>query len=221
MFFDNFAAIGLRRQASLLRPAISVHATTEAAYGPSRACFDSPNGDSTVLDRLLYTDLKTYLVELLMKQDQMSMAASIESRVPFLDHPLVEFAATLPPRMKLRGFTTKWILREAVKSVLPASILSRPKMGFPVPFGNWARTTHAGLLRDVLLDRRSRERGIIDTRAVAALIDAHVAGTTNGGEPLWSLLNLELWYRTFIDRAGVQTLGRAPSAHGLGMRATA
>ncbi|HTI38114.1 MAG TPA: asparagine synthase (glutamine-hydrolyzing) [Vicinamibacterales bacterium] len=221
MFFDNFAAIGLRRQASLLRPAIAVHATTEAAYGPSRACFDSPNGDSTVLDRLLYTDLKTYLVELLMKQDQMSMAASIESRVPFLDHPLVEFAATLPPRMKLRGFTTKWILREAVKSVLPASILSRPKMGFPVPFGNWARTTHAGLLRDVLLDRRSRERGIIDTRAVAALIDAHVAGTTNGGEPLWSLLNLELWYRTFIDRAGVQTLGRAPSAHGLGMRATA
>ncbi len=77
----------------------------------SRGYFDRPNGNSTTLDRLLYTDLKTYLVELLMKQDQMSMAASIESRVPFLDHKLVEFAAALPARMKLRGFKTKWILR--------------------------------------------------------------------------------------------------------------
>ncbi len=75
---------------------------------------------STTLDRLLYTDMKTYLVELLMKQDQMSMAASLESRVPFLDHKLVEFAASLPARLKLRGFKTKWILREAVRSILPA-----------------------------------------------------------------------------------------------------
>ena len=94
-----------------------------------------PNGRSTTLDRLLYADMKTYLVELLMKQDQMSMAASIESRVPFLDHHLVEFAAGLPTRMKLRGLTTKWILREAVREVLPPEILTRKKMGFPVPFG--------------------------------------------------------------------------------------
>ncbi len=207
MFFDNFAAIGLRRQASLLHSRMADHATMDTAYGPSRACFDSPGGQSTVLDRLLYTDLKTYLVELLMKQDQMSMAASIESRVPFLDHPLVEFAAGLPPRMKLRGFTTKWILREAVKPLLPSSILSRRKMGFPVPFGIWTRTTHPALLRDVLLDRRTRERGITDPAAVSALIEAHAAGTTNGGDALWSLLNLELWYRTFIDGGGVQNLG--------------
>ncbi|HWK12206.1 MAG TPA: asparagine synthase (glutamine-hydrolyzing) [Vicinamibacterales bacterium] len=225
MFFDNFAAIGLRRQAALLQPGLAAHATVDAAYGASRACFEAPNGHSTVLDRLLYTDLKTYLVELLMKQDQMSMAASIESRVPFLDHPLVEFAAGLPPRMKLRGFTTKWILREAVKSILPAAILDRPKMGFPVPFGLWARTTHTAILRDVLLDRRTRERGITDARAVAALIDAHAAGATNGSDALWSLLNLELWYRTFIDGGGVQTLGRdcdaAAPTHLDTMRATA
>jgi asparagine synthase (glutamine-hydrolysing) len=103
MFFDNFAAIGLRRQAALLAPRFASLATTERAYGPSRAFFDAPNGGSTTLDRLLYADMKTYLVELLMKQDQMSMAASIESRVPFLDHKLVEFAAGLPPRTKLRG----------------------------------------------------------------------------------------------------------------------
>ena len=206
MFFDNFAAIGLRRQANLLDARVAARATADAAYGPSRAFFDTPDAGSTVLDRLLYTDLKTYLVELLMKQDQMSMAASIESRVPFLDHPLVEFAAGLPPRMKLRGFTTKWVLREAVKSILPPSILTRRKMGFPVPFGIWARTTHTAMLRDILLDRRTRERGITDPKTVGALIDAHAAGTQHGADALWSLLNLELWYRTFVDGGGVQTL---------------
>jgi len=139
MFFDNFAAVGLGRQSTLLSPRFAEMATVERAYGPSRAFFDVPNGQSTTLDRLLYADMKTYLVELLMKQDQMSMAASIESRVPFLDHRLVEFAAGLPTRMKLRGFTTKWILREAVRGILPPAILTRKKMGFPVPFGIWMR----------------------------------------------------------------------------------
>jgi asparagine synthase (glutamine-hydrolysing) len=205
MFFDNFASIGLDRQASLLAPRMTALATP-GAYGASRAYFDAPNGHSTTLDRLLYTDLKTYLVELLMKQDQMSMAASIESRVPFLDHHLVEFAAALPPRMKLRGFTTKWILREAVKTILPADILTRRKMGFPVPFGLWLRGSGAGIARDVLLDSRARQRGITDPAAVTRLIDAHASGAADGGDALWSLLNLELWYRTFIDGDGIQTL---------------
>jgi asparagine synthase (glutamine-hydrolysing) len=150
-------------------------------------------------------------VELLMKQDQMSMAASIESRVPFLDHHLVEFAAQLPPRMKLRGLTTKWILREAVKDLLPRSILTRPKMGFPVPFGAWLRGTGADLARDVLLDTRARQRGVTDPAAVADLIDRHAAGAADGADALWSLMNLELWYRTFIDGDGIQTLD-VPSA---------
>ena len=206
MFFDNFAAMGMQRQASLLQPRISRLATPGSAYAASRAYFDAPNGSSTVLDRLLYTDLKTYLVELLMKQDQMSMAASIESRVPFLDHHLVEFAAALPPRMKLRGLTTKWILRQAVKTILPREILTRRKMGFPVPFELWMRGPWAQTARDVLLDRRTRERGLVDPRAVGRLIDAHEAGTVRGGDAIWSLLNLELWYRTFVDGGGVQTL---------------
>ena len=205
MFFDNFAAIGLHRQASLLGPRVAAFATTDV-YAPSRAYFDAPNGHSTTLDRLLYTDLKTYLVELLMKQDQMSMAASIESRVPFLDHHLVEFAAALPPRMKLRGLSTKWILREAVKSMLPAAILSRKKMGFPVPFSLWMRGPAGNLANDILLDRRARQRGITDPSAVASLIVAHRRGVVDAGDALWGLLNLELWYRTFIDGDGVQTL---------------
>jgi len=205
MFFDNFAAIGLRRQASLLDSRFG-GAVSDSAYAPSRAYFDAPNGHSTTLDRLLYTDLKTYLVELLMKQDQMSMAASIESRVPFLDHHLVEFAAALPPRMKLRGFSTKWILREAVKALLPSEILTRKKMGFPVPFALWMRGPAGNVARDILLDSRTRQRGITDPAAVASLIDAHQRGAAEGGDALWSLLNLELWYRTFIDGDGVQTL---------------
>jgi len=205
MFFDNFASIGLARQRRLLAPRMAPLATPDA-YAASRAYFDVPNGRSTTLDRLLYADLKTYLVELLMKQDQMSMAASIESRVPFLDHHLVEFAARLPPRMKLRGLTTKWILRKAVEPLLPERILTRGKMGFPVPFGLWLRGDGAGLARDVLLDRRARERGLTDPAAVAALIDTHAAGAADAGDALWSLMNLELWYRTFVDGEGVQTL---------------
>ena len=205
MFFDNFASIGLARQRALLAPRLTALATPDI-YTASRAYFDTPNGHSTTLDRLLYADLKTYLVELLMKQDQMSMAASIESRVPFLDHHLVEFAAQLPPRMKLRGLTTKWILRESVKTLLPQEILRRPKMGFPVPFSLWLRGAGADLARDVLLDTRARERGLTDPAAVATLIDGHASGTIDGGDALWSLMNLELWYRTFIDGEGVQTL---------------
>ena len=223
MFFDNFAAIGLGRQETLLSKRIAALATPEHAYGPSRAFFDAPNGRSTTLDRLLYADMKTYLVELLMKQDQMSMAASIESRVPFLDHQLVEFASGLPARMKLRGLTTKWILRQAVRDILPPEILTRKKMGFPVPFGVWMRGPWKELARDVLLDPRSRQRGIIDADAVERLISAHAAGHTNGADAIWSLLNLELWYRTHIDGDGVQTLpGRMLNASSTpALRATA
>jgi asparagine synthase (glutamine-hydrolysing) len=214
MALDNFAAIRLADQQRLLTPGLRDRATAQAAYATSLGYFEAPGGASTFLDRLLYTDIKTYLVELLMKQDQMSMAASIESRVPFLDHMLVEFAARLPDRWKLSGLTTKRILREAMKGVLPESILNRPKMGFPVPFGAWLRRSGGwnDVVRDVLLDRRSRERGVIDPIAVDALLRDHAAGRTDAGDRLWSLLNLELWYRTFIDREGVQTL---PHAHTL------
>jgi asparagine synthase (glutamine-hydrolysing) len=206
MFLDNFAAIRLRDQRQLLTPSHQPRVTRANAYGSSLEYFQRPNGDSSVLDRLLYADIKTYLVELLMKQDQMSMATSVESRVPFLDHKLVEFAAQLPDEWKLSGWTTKRVLREAMKGVLPDSILKRPKMGFPVPFGSWTRGAWNDVAREVLLDRRSRERGIFDPPAVDRLLADHAAGRTDGSDRVWTLLNLELWYRTFIDRQGVQTL---------------
>jgi asparagine synthase (glutamine-hydrolysing) len=203
MFFDNFAGMPLHLQHELLDPSLVAGSDP---YGPSLEYFDHPNGSTGVLGRLLYTDVKTYLLELLMKQDQMSMSTSIESRVPFLDHVLVEFAARLPDRLKLNGFTTKRILRQALRGVLPDSILTRPKMGFPVPFANWMRGAWSEAVSDVLLDRRTRERGIVQPAAVAALLDAHREGRRAGGDAIWALLNLELWFRTFIDGEGVQTL---------------
>jgi asparagine synthase (glutamine-hydrolysing) len=142
----------------------------------------------------------------------MSMAASIESRVPFLDQRLVEFATALPPRLKLRGFKTKWILREAVRTILPPEILTRRKMGFPVPFAMWMRDSWQPVVRDILLDRRTRERGIIEPQAVEQLMTAHASGRQEGADAIWSLLNLELWYRTFIDGQGVQVMGKAAAA---------
>lgn len=137
------------------------------------------------------------------------MAASIESRVPFLDQELVAFAARLPDEWKLSGLTTKRVLREAMKGVLPKSILDRPKLGFPVPFTRWVRGRWNDVAREVLLDRASRERGVIDPAAVGRLLTDHAAGRTDAGDRIWSLLNLELWYRTFIDGGGVQSLPAA------------
>jgi asparagine synthase (glutamine-hydrolysing) len=202
MFLDNFAAMPLRQQHELLDPSL----LGSSPYVTSLDYFNAGSRSRRVLDRLLYTDIKTYLVELLMKQDQMSMSASIESRVPFLDHQLVEFAWALPERMKLSGFRTKRILRDAMRGLVPSSILARRKMGFPVPFEHWAAGPWNQVARDVLLDRRARERGIVKPEAVATLLDDHRAGLRKGGDAIWALLNLELWHRTFIDGEGVQTL---------------
>jgi asparagine synthase (glutamine-hydrolysing) len=209
MFLDNFAGMPLHLQHALLTPGVT---GGDDPYAASLEYFARANGNSGVLDRLLYTDVKTYLVELLMKQDQMSMSTSIESRVPFLDHMLVEFAARLPHRLKLNGLTTKRILREAIRGLVPAAILTRKKMGFPVPFSGWVGGEWNDVARDVLLDRRTRQRGLTNPAAVDALLDGHRAGTTAGGDAIWALMNLELWYRTFIDGDGVQTLPDTGSA---------
>src|SRR5688572_4334898 len=206
MFLDNFAGVPLHQQRALLHPSVLGGSDP---YAPSLEHFERVHGGSSMLGRLLYTDIKTYLVELLMKQDQMSMSTSIESRVPFLDHKLVEFAARLPERLKLSAFSTKRILREAVRGVVPDEILKRPKMGFPVPFATWMRGAWNGVAREVLLDPRTRARGLMNAPAVEALLDAHREGTRAGGDAIWALLNLELWHRTFIDGGGVQTLSES------------
>jgi asparagine synthase (glutamine-hydrolysing) len=204
-FFDNFAAINLQQLRQLLSPRLAADVRSSTVYAGVLSRFNEPDR-GTALDRVLYTDLGTYLVELLMKQDQMSMSASIESRVPFLDHHLVEFAATLPNDRKLSGFNTKRILRDAVADVVPASVLNRSKMGFPVPFAHWMRGRWNDVAREVLLDQRARERDLVRPSMVDTLLDDARTGAPGAAEAIWSLLNLELWHRTFIDGDGVQTL---------------
>lgn len=127
------------------------------------------------------------------------MAASIESRVPFLDHKLVEMTSGLPEQMKLRGMTTKYILRESMKGILPEPILTRPKMGFPVPLNAWFRGPFAAMVDEHLLGERARSRGIFNQAYVERLVMEHRSGI-NHAERLWMLINFELWQRQFIDR---------------------
>ena len=201
IYFDNFAVFSRPLQHQLLTPDTIDRMGTIDPYAGVRDVLTQTDAQS-LLDRLLYADIKTYLHELLMKQDQMSMAASVESRVPFLDHKLVEFTSSLPERLKLRGWTTKYVLRQSMKGVLPQAILDRPKMGFPVPLGSWFRGAYRSVLDEYVLSSRARERGIFNPEFVRSLVEQHQHGEANHSERLWSLVNLEMWFRRFIDGDG-------------------
>ncbi len=151
------------------------------------------------LERLLYADKKTYLVEFLMKQDQMSMAASIESRVPFLDHHLVEFASRIPPHLKLHGKTGKHILKEAIGDLLPADIIHRKKMGFPTPLKKWLLSPSASHLYDFLLEKDSVLSEYLDRAALQNLITRHRNGSEDATDRVWNLLNLQMWGDIFLN----------------------
>ncbi|MGQ0539505.1 MAG: asparagine synthase (glutamine-hydrolyzing) [Gemmatimonadaceae bacterium] len=198
LYFDNFAVFGRRRQERLLDPAVRDALRRVDPYAAAHAALARTDA-ATLLDKLLYADTKTYLHELLMKQDQMSMAASIESRVPFLDHPLVEYASSLPARLKLRGWTTKYVLRRAMQDVLPDEVLSRRKMGFPVPVGAWLRGSHSHLVDEFVLGERALARGLFQPDEIRRLAAAHRSGKEKHDERLWMLLNWEIWQRIFLD----------------------
>jgi asparagine synthase (glutamine-hydrolysing) len=199
LYFDNFAVFTRSMQGDLLTPEARERAGRIEPYRDMRRYFDTGGSRRSLLNRMLYADTKTYLHELLMKQDQMSMAASIESRVPFLDHRLVEFTARLPQHLKLRrGWTTKYILRRSMKDLLPAPILSRKKMGFPVPVGAWLRGAYRGIVEEYVLSQRAAARGLFDPAYVRELAARHQAGE-NHTERLWSLVNVEIWLRQFMD----------------------
>jgi asparagine synthase (glutamine-hydrolysing) len=166
------------------------------------------------IDHLLYLDSKTYLPgDILTKVDRMSMAHSIEARVPLLDHELIEFVQTIPASLKLRGDSTKHILKRAVRGLVPDEIIDRPKQGFDVPIKKWLNDELRDLLGDTLTDSRTRERGYFNRRAVEAILDEHRRGRRDNARHLWGLLTLELWHRAFIDRrpepsfAGAKQIG--------------
>lgn len=197
IYFDNFSVFSRSMQKKLFTSETRDEMGESDPYRTSLDHIRDSHAEG-LLDELLAGDMKTYLHELLMKQDQMSMSASIESRVPFLDHKLVEFATRLPATMKLRGMKTKYILRKAMAGTLPEEILTRKKMGFPVPLGAWLRCRFSHIVDEYVTGNRARERGIFDQEYVRELVSRHKAGE-NHAERLWSLINFEIWQRRFFD----------------------
>ncbi|HVF87026.1 MAG TPA: asparagine synthase (glutamine-hydrolyzing) [Pyrinomonadaceae bacterium] len=164
-------------------------------------------GTDEPLDALLYLDSKTYLPgDILTKVDRMTMAVSLEGRVPLLDHKLIEFVTRIPASMKMRGLETKHILKRAVEGVVPAEILHRPKQGFGVPIQQWINEQLRERIRDTLTDERARGRGYIEPRYVRLMLDEHGRGRRDHSTQLWALFMLELWHRSVVERAADETL---------------
>ena len=155
------------------------------------------------LDRLLYVQLKTYLIALLMKQDKMSMAASIETRVPYLDHHLVELAFSLPDDVKIRGREGKVLLKQVSRGLIPDEIIDRPKRGFPVPIDRWFREAGNPFV-EVLLDPGTLNDGFLDADFVRSRVKRFQSGEKLSME-LWTMLNLELWRREYLGPADRNT----------------
>jgi len=174
----------------------------ERSLEPVRRLQDHVRGRNT-LDAMLYIDTKTWLPDdLLIKADKMTMANSIELRVPLLDHKVLEFAASLPPKLKLNGRNTKYILKKALSKKIPSEIHNRKKAGFPVPYASWLRSDLKDIVWGVLTDRKTINRGYFRRDAVENLLKANENGS-NYSKEIFSLLNLELWQRTFLDKEEV------------------
>jgi asparagine synthase (glutamine-hydrolysing) len=153
------------------------------------------------LDKTLYSDVMMYLPDdLLVKVDVASMANSLEARSPFLDHEFMEFVARIPSGLKLKGRITKYILKEALRGILPEEVLFRKKMGFGVPIDHWFRNELKEMAYDTLLSERAVQRGYFRKDAVKKILDEHASGAWNWHNHIWSLLMLELWHIQFIDK---------------------
>jgi asparagine synthase (glutamine-hydrolysing) len=153
----------------------------------------------TPLEKLQYVDIKTYLPSLLDNEDRLSMAFSLESRVPILDHEIAEFSSTVPSAFKIEGLTLKSVPRKAAKGMIPDDVINHKKMGFPVPLASWLRDGLGDYARKVLLSDVAEKRGFFDSQYVELLLDEHSLGLADHSEKIWCLLNFELWNRIFID----------------------
>lgn len=199
-FVDSLFYFGEAAKRSLLSGSVQKRLNGHNSSESFEQIFAAP-ASTNQIDRLLYLDSKTYLPgDILTKVDRMSMAHSIEARVPLLDRELIDFVQTIPASFKLRGQTTKHILKQAMAGLIPDEIVNRPKMGFGVPLRKWLNNELREMLHDTLTDATARQRGLLDPRAVQALLDEHERGRRDNSLHLWGLMNLELWHRSFIDR---------------------
>jgi asparagine synthase (glutamine-hydrolysing) len=185
------------------KPANPVYSTAFANIADKRSSLSVVQKylrvDLNNLNKMLYVDTKTWLPDdLLIKADKITMANSIELRVPFLDHKVMEFAASLPTNFKVRGLTTKYLAKKALRQTVPHEILNRKKTGFPVPYESWLRTDLKSWLRDLLFSQRAMERGYFDRRGMENLFSKNLE-TGSYSKEIFCLAVLELWHRIFSD----------------------
>jgi asparagine synthase (glutamine-hydrolysing) len=200
-YLDDAQKVGLYASGPAWRDSLD-----QANFDPAnrhRAAFDRV-GDADFLHQMLYLDTKIFMTSLnLSYNDKMSMASSVEVRVPFLDRELAEFVAwNVPPRLKLKGFlrpTTKYIFRQAMKDVLPREVLTQPKAGFAAPIDYWLANDLKEMTGDLLSESRIRDRGLFRAEAVRPFVDQHRRGTQDWSMQIWQFLTLELWMQTFLD----------------------
>ena len=198
-YLDASTLFRWEQQRMLFRPEVFAWLSSYDPWQQAGEFLARANGNW--LSALQYLDIQSYLpLDILTKVDRMSMAHSIEARVPLLDHKLVEFAATIPPELTLRTGTTKYIFKRAMRGVLPPEILARPKHGFAVPLGRWFRGQLEHVVRELLLSDTSRRRGIVNSDYVGKLLEWHAKGRDLDLH-LWTLISFEMWCRTFLDRA--------------------
>jgi asparagine synthase (glutamine-hydrolysing) len=165
-----------------------------------RTYFDS-RLDNDPIAQLLSVNMKSYLPgDLLVKTDRMTMANSLEARSPFLDQELLQFAVTIPTDLKLKGRTTKYILKRALEGIVPRKIIQRKKHGFGVPVGHWFRTNLREYVRDTILAPDALQRGYFKEETLRRLVDEHQTGKRDHGHRLWTLLTFEIWHQLFIDQ---------------------
>jgi asparagine synthase (glutamine-hydrolysing) len=207
-FVMNCTYLDAEQKAGLYTPALSDEVGSADASVRHRDSFAEVH-DADFLNQMLYLDTKIFMASLnLTYNDKMSMASSVEVRVPFLDRELAEFVAwNVPPRLKLKGFvrpTTKYIFRKAMQDVLPQEVLRQPKAGFAAPVDYWLAHDLKEMVNDLLSESRVRDRGLFRPEAVRRFVDQHRRGEQDWSMQIWQFLTLELWMQTFLDGGAKQ-----------------
>jgi asparagine synthase (glutamine-hydrolysing) len=193
-----WGAYGPEEKSQLFSSGLRAALAEEGLFEPVDYWLSSAPADDT-LDRICYLDLKLYLQDdLLVKVDRMSMANSLEIRAPFLDYTFVEFAATIPPALKLKGFRSKYILRKMLRRLLPQEILAKKKIGFDIPLGDWIRKGLRDFVLETLRPENLRKHGLFEPRFVARVLDEHFRGRHNHRQLLWPLIIFQSWHDRYL-----------------------
>jgi asparagine synthase (glutamine-hydrolysing) len=199
-YIDSISQYNALRKKSLYSADFQSRLNGNSGFGLYRNLANSVSTGNAI-DNLLYLDSKTYLpADILTKVDRMSMAASLEARVPLLDHELIEFVTQIPSSLKMKGFETKYIFKKAMEGIVPPEILYREKQGFGVPIEEWINNELRARIHETLLERRTLERGYFEKSYIETLLDEHSKRRRDHSHALWILWMLELWHRRFLDK---------------------